>query len=245
MALGKRSYAAMSQGKDVTISRVRFTPRKRQRTMVVPGYTRSGSTYRRTIATRARSLGDELKNYDRSAGLILAPQAGFMLFGSVNNVTQADGPNSRDGRRFICKALYATMVLNTAASGVAEVQADDDFRIVFYLDKQCNGVVATPTEIYSSPSITAHRNLSNSHRFRILYDRIHHLESKTVNPSSGLPNNMARVVKIRIPNLNIPVTMTGTTNSISNIRDNNIGVCIFSRTGSGLVSMNTRLRFVG
>lgn len=244
-ALGKRTYRQMG-GSAVA----RFPVRKRRRTgltyaPVIPGLTRRSGGYARAMA--ARAIGVEMKYYDRLQADVTAPTDGHVILSSLNNIVQGDGPSARDGRVLHIKSIFIHGLMYLASGGAPPNNASDTFRVVVYQDMQTNGTAALSSDVFTIPATRgylAFRNLDNTGRFKILADKMYRLESGTVGTVNGA-DVVQKQFKINLPNLDIKVTNNLTTNSITGIRDNNVGIIIFSQTGDGKVTVNTRTRFIG
>jgi len=125
--------------------------------------------------------------------------------------------------------------------------AHDTVRIIVYWDQQTNGAAATPLDILESLSVNAFRNLANSKRFKILFDKKYHMNTgaATVVASAIVTAPVTRVIQYYI-NMRIPIEFDSTAGIISEIKSNNLAVLYISKHGNiTKVQGKFRIRFTG
>jgi hypothetical protein len=95
----------------------------------------------------------------------------------------------------------------------------------------------TPTK-----DVYAFRNLQNSSRFAILYDKTY-----SINCGGGISTSFGENVKGLKINIkcNIPIEYNASTPAITDLNSNNIGILGVSRDGIADTAYNVRIRFVG
>lgn len=218
---------------------------------------------RRNIRT-AGFLGIETKFYDTflvaaaltsptdASGGEHDPSATIVL----NSVTQGDGESQRDGRKINMKSISINgVVFQAAQANQTAVDFYPTVYIALVLDSQTNGATIASENVFCNPSANAggaanvYRNLQYSRRFKVL-------RSLTITPPQGQPVYDGTNIEVsgtttpwrmdvKLPN--IPVTYTGTTESVANITDNSLHVVAYTNgTDSGVgITYNARLRFVG
>lgn len=233
------------------VRRRKIVRRKRKRRPLMPSvrrpiYRRRRGARRRKFARPAYSPFTELKFLDGSnSGTI--PTAGI-VFGSIVEIPEGTGRSERIGRKAMIKHVmlrFNAIVPPVASSG----NSADIFRVVVYQDKQTNGSAATVPDILDTTLLALNyqsfKNLTNSGRFRILYDR-----SYSVNALSGTTgfNFDSRVYyEYHSRELNIPIEFndSSSTGDISSMSSNNIGYFVISRAGDAQWEANWRVRYQG
>ncbi len=225
---------------------------KRKRTYTKRNGTRSAITKRqrgfvRTSGFYGRFNGNgsngELKfhDIDFDDGAIAADGT-IGAAGTLIIIPQGVTEITRVGRRCTIKSILwrYNITLFTQAS----VGADDIVRVILYLDKQCNGAIATITDIAESDDWKSFNNLANSGRFSILMDRTH-IIAKNNGAGNGTANDTgtAEYNYSFYKKCNIPIEYSSTTGALTEIRSNNINVLLFSKAGlTGFIS-KFRFRF--
>ncbi len=217
-----------------------FRPPRRyvgKRARVVPGYTQTSGYY-----GRYSGAGGELKFFDVEVDDAVVAGAGVIqtATGSINVIAQGVTEKTRIGRKCVIKSILWRYNLELLAS--ADVGASETVRCIVYLDKQCNGAIATVTGILESTNYQSFNNLANSGRFRILYDRVHAL-----NPTAAAGNGTANDVPSFEMNasfykkVNIPIEFDSTTGAITEMRSNNLCIMTVTRVGD-LCKLDSKVR---
>lgn len=126
----------------------------------------------------------------------------------------------------------------------------DVYRVIVYLDRQCNGAAATAAQILEGGAgavdIQSFNNLENSARFRTLKDKL-----LTISPTANVDGGGSSANKVSMYSLNMrcnyPVEFSGATGNIAEIRSNNIGVLILSHgaVATGNIGYRARIRYTG
>jgi len=170
-----------------------------------------------TIADNSISAGGDIQN---SGTLVVIPQGA--------------GESERVGRKVIIRKMMfrGDITLNEYAGTVeADASAANRVRVIFYLDKQCNGAAAVTADILAvaTPVSNGFNNLTNRDRFVILKDKFIDL-----NPMA-LAKATTNFVRPRVnksmffaKSCDIPVEYSGTAGTIGEIRSNNIGCLLLA-----------------
>lgn len=185
------------------------------------GYMRVSGNYKRY------EKNGELKYWDGSWSQANVASTGQIIKASLNLIPQGTGPSARIGRKVVIKKIQL-FVQNDLITGT---KPNDSIRIILYQDKQCNGATATVTDILDGAFFKAWRNLENSGRFRLLWDRTIDLQ-----PGAAVINATTDVVQIFGTSLtekyfvdcNIPIEFDSTTGAITEIKSNNIGLLLIT-----------------
>lgn len=168
---------------------------------------------------------------------------------SCLTIAEGNGESERVGRKVTVRNIVwrYELGLNTQANS-ASPAGNEVIRVVLYLDKQTNGATATVAGVFESDDYQSFRNLANSGRFDILMDKTY---SFTFGAGAGdgsaandwLGKNVSGMYskKCSIP---IEYDNSATTGVITSMRSNNIGVLLFSKTGTtGFFVSKMRIRY--
>lgn len=165
---------------------------------------------------------------------------------SLNLIPQGTTESNRIGRKCTIKSISVKGSVQMAVSDNAS-QADQRYRMIWYLDKQTNGAEPTVLDILETASINSFRNLANSSRFRVLRDVTKNCPVSAtgvtaVNAFTTLSDQWTFRFNKRC---NIPLEFSGTTGVITELRSNNIGMLAITQTADRLPSFGftARVRF--
>lgn len=237
-----RAYAAKSRSYK---ARSAFLGRQR-------GYLRRAGYWGRF----SRAAGNELKFYDENKGstTVYNTAAGTAyLESSMNNIPEGTGQSERLGRKCTVTQAFVRGTI-TLAAATAAARNSAKCRVVLVWDKQCNGAAvanafgANTGAPFEIDDINSFRNLENSSRFTILYDKTHTLVADGAASTAGAYTFGAvdRNFQISLPKLNIPLEFSGATGGIAEIRSNNlVMMAISDATTAADVSIKyiSRLRY--
>ncbi len=235
----KKAGARVEAGKKLTFLRAKTAARQ---AMVDKFRAVQASQFRGRFA----SSDIELKFHDVDLDDAVVTQAGA-LTASINLIPQGTTEKTRIGRKAVLKSINwrfdITMNDTSSADTTSEV-----FRVIMYLDRQCNGataVVATAAGILETDDYQSFNNLANKGRFLTLMDRTYDL-----NCPSGSGQNAADVFGEQVMHdslfkkVDIPIEFDAATGAITEIRSNNIGVVLITKTGNlTTFASKIRLRF--
>ncbi len=208
--------------------------------------------------------GIELKFYDQK--LIAAalagpadatagehdPSATLML----NTVTQGDGESQRDGRRLRMKSITVHGVFNTPAqTNSTTVDVAPLCFVALVLDTQANGAILASENVFTNPGangVTAAQpfiNLQFKERFKILKTySVQFPQAEATFDGTNLEIGGMHKPWVLHKNLNnMPMTFSGTTETITNITDNALHIVAWcnNTTAAPTISYHSRLRFTG
>ncbi len=175
----------------------------------------------------------EFKFLDFNATAAGQPES--VTLGQVSNIAQGDGGSARDGNQVKLTGIYLTYMWTISASAT-----NTQVRVLLVLDKQTNGVIYAAGDLLHDTSINDNivspYNLDNKYRFRVLYDRVHHLSDN---------GNQSVSVK-RYIKMNEKLRFDGTTADIANLTSSSITLVTMSSetTNVPLITRNVRLRYV-
>ncbi len=239
----REDYGIGRRGSQVYSSRAGLLaiarPYKKRRT-VVPGVTRIGGYY-----GRYSGRGGELKFHDVTVDKVAVAASGEFAT-SLNLIAQGITESTRIGRKCTIKSIHWNyqMVL-PARDALSTPGNGDTLRAIVYLDKQCNGTAATATSILETATWQSFRNLANSGRYEILYDKQTNLNYLTLGSDGAAVISSCIVVRSYKFNkkCNIPIEFDNTTGALTEIRSNNIGLLVISSTGTCNLNSEFRLRF--
>jgi len=200
------------------------------------GYVRKGGYYGRF----SRAAGNELKFYDETKSATATTLTGAVLESSMNNIPEGTGQSERLGRKCTVTQIQVRGMVHS------EGPLPQRVRFVIAHDKQCNGATATWSGgdgPFEGTTVDSFRNLENSSRFRILYDKTWAF-NQTANPGSYIEKNFSAYIKC-----NLPLEFSGATGGLTEIRSNNLVTFAISEynTGTGeaapTIEYHSRLRY--
>ncbi len=219
--------------------------RKRARTFKRRNGRKRGRFQQQFRGRRAPAVG-ELKFHDIDVDdATIAAGGTIQNTGSINLIAQGVTESTRVGRKCVIRSIGWRYTLEKVSTTTL-TSGDETVRVIMYLDKQCNGATAAVTDILDTDDYHSFNNLGNSGRFRTLLDRTHTLNNPSLTVLAG-PNyayGTTSVERSFFKKVEIPLEFSSTVGAITEIRSNNIGVLLLSKTGS-LVNFNStiRLRF--
>ncbi len=177
-----------------------------------------------------------------------AVSAGGTVTDSLNKIAQGVTESTRVGRKCTIRSiqwLYQIFLPEQDAS--ATPSPGDTCRVILFLDKQCNGAIATVLDILETADHQSFMNLANSARFSILSDKIHTINYRGLGSDNAAVVSQAAVIsnyqysmKCHIP---IEYNNASSDGSLPTIRSNNIGVLLISSTATCVFASQFRLRF--
>ncbi len=219
--------------------RVTYKKRKTTGRAFRPGRDRVGGYY-----GRYAGRDGELKFHDIDVNdAVIAGGATIQNTGTINIIPQGVEEVQRVGRKCTIRAINWRWQVKMPAATAATSTADE-VRLILYMDKQCNGATAASTDILEGASIHSFNNLSNSGRFRILYDHRISLRSAGA-AASGAAFVFGEDIRIGsfYKKCDIPLEFDSTTGALTEIRSNNLGIMALSDEGLCELDSSVRLRF--
>jgi len=174
---------------------------------------------------------------------------------SLNLIANGDTMSTRNGNKITITSI------NIRGRCVMDANANVDpdqvlcgttiWRVVVYLDTQCNGGAPTmdeyfDTQLDSQDSFDCYNSLHETGRFKTLMDkRITVVSQPAIVDTSTTPDRTLcyggdTEFSHTIKNLHIPVFFSGATADLQNVRTNNIGMFIMTTGGLVTASVNHR-----
>ncbi len=232
---GANRFTKSQKGKGKFGRVVRLTGNQR-------GHLRVGGYYGRFAHA---SNGHELKFHDVNLDDAVISATGTVT-PSVNLIAQGVTESERVGRRCTIKSIFWRWECNLPAVDAQALPDNGDVvRFIMYVDKQANGAAAAVTDILESADHLSFNNLSNSGRFRTLYDYNMVMNYDTLaSDGAGVVSSAFRTYRGKFyKKCNIPLEFDASTGAITEIRSNNIAVLLISRSGKAVFVSKIRLRF--
>lgn len=199
------------------------------------GYTRTSGFYGRYAGPSA-----ELKFHDVDLDdAVIA--AGGAITSSINLIAQGTTESTRIGRRCTLRSINWRFEVTFPAG--TTTATSDIVRVIMYLDKQANGATAAVTDILESADFQSFNNLANKSRFRTLMDRTYDMEAGISGDGTTIDTGTATTSDSFFKNVALPLEFDSTAGALTEIRSNNIGVLLLSRSGIAGFTSKIRLRF--
>lgn len=116
-------------------------------------------------------------------------------------------------------------------------------RVMMYVDHQANGATAAALDILETDHYQSFNNLSNKNRFTILFDRTYSFSSpsgaSTASPTVVFGEQI--ITDQMYKSVNIPIEYSAQAANITELRSNNIGVMLLSKSGN-LTTFGSKIR---
>lgn len=220
------------------------------------GRARTSNRYIRSAARPALGVEKKFIDLDHTDGQVgqgfVSINQGGTIVPSLNTIALGDGEAARDGRKCTILSYHIRGEL------VNNMARPCTIRLIVYKDTQTNGAAALPTEIMEPwpgaggvVSSNTMRNLEYTGRFKILKDRW--ITAPGPNDSASA-NETTKIFKIDGKlKMTINWNSNSSTGSVTNIRDNNIGILCLAEYPDNDISpgtfqklfLHSRVRFVG
>lgn len=212
--------------------------KKRKTTVARPGYQRTVGYYGRFAPS-----GGERKFFDTTRATQTVAATGTIMNLSLNLIPQGTTESTRIGRKCVIRALNLRGNYNLPGA-TAAANTSDILRIIVYVDKQANGATAAVTDILETASYNSFRNLAESGRFKLLYDKSHALNTMG-GAGNGTTDSFGEIARPWSFNKRcmIPIEFSSTTGAITEIRSNNIGVLAISKGAVAQLDYIARVRY--
>lgn len=217
-------------------------PEKRKGRSIKPGKRRRIQRTTSTVVYR-RPTG-EVKYFDTTKAATALASAGAIANSSLLLIQEGNTESTRVGNKITVKSVMVRgqLIMSSQADATATSQT---FRIIVYLDKQCNGATAGVTDILQSASFLAFNNLDQSDRFITLAEEFCTLDQPGAAPSGAAyvfgESNKVFFLKKK---LNLPVKFKGNAGTIADLASANIGVLVIGSTDAlGFYEYVARVRY--
>ena len=172
---------------------------------------------------------------------------------SISGVAQGDGPNTRDGRRYMVRHLLIKGKLTLIAKqNAATVPNDVTVRLVIFKDTQTNAAVPSPNDVFDNYSVSpdlSFRNLEFTQRYKVMLDKLITITRETLSEASGPTWSCSQEIrnfKFYFKDINMLVNTVGTADTIGAIADNSLHVmcwCDDAVAQQVYLDYNVRIRF--
>lgn len=193
-------------------------------------------------AGRGVRVPQELKFFDTAISFTADATGEVPATGQLTLIPQGDGESSRDGRMAYIKSVLCRLIVSYAP-GAAATAATNVF-LFLVQDMQANGAAAAVTDVMTSTNLAqALHNLSNAGRFRVIKKWRINLTAQA--GATTAYNNTIKSIDW-YKQLDIPVSYSGASGAITEIKSNNLFLmCGTDGASDDLVTVggNFRLRF--
>ncbi len=206
------------------------------------GYLRTSGFYGRYSAPTG-----ELKFFDSNLDDAVVDTGGAVT-DSINKIAQGTTESNRDGRKCTVTSVHWRYELSLPeADALATPNASDAVRVIMYVDKQANGAAIAVLDLLQTADYQSYYNLANSSRFRVLMDKTHQINYKTLASDGAAVVSSSQVLQEYSKNcqVRLPLEFSDTTGAITEIRSNNVGILLISRNGIAGLNSKLRVRFRG
>ncbi len=207
---------------------------------------RGRMAYGSRVSVSRGFISPEYKFHDIAVDdAVIAAGNNILNSGSINLIAQGVTESQRIGRKCVIRSInwhgFYTLPTTATASSTSEV-----FRIIMYLDKQCNGATAAATDILEGSTHLSFNNLANKNRFVTMFDKTFTLSCGSGSGRGSTDTLSYGEVRRQIDfykKCEIPIEFDSTAGAITEIRSNNLGVMACSGLGLGGMNSLVRLRF--
>ena len=181
---------------------------------------------------------------------------------SMITIPRGDQPNQRNGRKIMIRDVdlrIGCQIDRNSITGVANlanlVAGDSSWRIVMYIDTQCNQAVAPITEVFEMTTSNEHpidsfNNLNTEGRFKILWDKqftlkagqnAHVVDDAGDSSQTVVMFDGAQVEFHKHFKLNLPVVYRDSDEGdLNDIKTNNIGFFVMCTSPGGATTTSQR-----
>lgn len=179
---------------------------------------------------------------------------------SMITIPRGDQPNQRNGRKIMIRDVdlrIGVQIDRNSVAGVANaanlVTGDSTWRVVMYLDTQCNQAVAPITEVFEMTTTNEHpidsfNNLNTEGRFKILWDKFINLRNNQnahlISADGGnsvIEFDGAQAEYRKHIKLNLPVVYRDSDEGdLNDIKTNNIGFFVMCTSPGGATTATQR-----
>lgn len=149
----------------------------------------------------------------------------------IGTVAQGDDKENRKGDHITIDQVYGRFLIYRHASAASGTS--DFVRVIVLFDRQANGAVPAYTDVVQSNNIMAYRVTSQSGRFKVLFDKMVHLNA----------GEASRILEFYRKNLNERVSYTGTSGAITDISKGSLILIQWSNQTTTVPDVNSNIRF--
>jgi len=177
----------------------------------------------------------------------------------LNGVKVGSGQSERIGRVIHLVSLHFKYTYNDPSipdNIELDFMKDQSFRIIVFLDKQCNGApVSSTAEVVENFSSERRQfyNLENTTRFQILYDKTHVMKPFWVTGLNGVGTHIYSKsnTNMDVKSFNkywkngLKILFTGDAEDVASISDKAIHVMATGTNPFGVLAWSSRIRYFG
>lgn len=217
--------------------RARKTVYGARRSRIVPGFTRYGGAYKRSLPYKG-GAGPEKKYQDVDLDAVAIAAGGvFLNTDSFVKIAQGTTKNTRIGNKIsVCDwNVHGVIILPASATATAET-----VRIIIGIDKQANGAVPNVTDILEVAEYDSFRAMDFVDRFTILKDKWITLNPQVAAAAAGQQN---RTLKWRKKNMKLPIHYSSTAGAITELRSNSLFILCIGSLGNAQIDAQSRVKF--
>ncbi len=193
---------------------------------------------KRRRSGKNKRLKPEVKYIETNVASAAITTTWDILNSSLNLIQQGTTRSTRIGGRVTCKKIQFRMTLDTDLIGTA----NDMIRVVVYLDKQCNGIAATGTQIMQVDNLYSFRNTDNSGRFKILFDETYTLNIQAYSLDGPRNFSNSKYIEAYI-DCDETLEFDASTGVITDLTSNNFGIMAASLNGTSNINGIVRLKY--
>lgn len=199
----------------------------------VPGVTRTAGSYARNFSR------DEKKWLDTTRAHANVPVTAVFM-DTLNGLAVGNTVNTRIGNR-VCLKNVNLYITASAATGSTAGQGDDVFRVILYIDHQCNGAAATATDILESDVYDSFRNMNQAERFTVLKDKFITFSGLT---GAGASTNASNPKFHKMSwKGSMFLHYGGAGATVADLRSNNVGVLLITRSAHISATVQARIKY--
>ena len=217
------------------------------------GYNPKKVSYRKPPPNAEKKYHDHGQAYTTLTNVSTAQIPAYFQEESMITIPRGDQPNQRNGRKIMITDIdlrIGVQIDRNSVAGVANVGnlvcGDSTWRVVMYLDTQCNQAVAPITEVFEMTTSNEHpidsfNNLNTDGRFKILWDKFINLKANQnahlVSADGGnsvIEFDGAQAEYQKHIKLNLPVVYRDSDEGdVNDIKTNNIGFFVMCTSPGG------------
>ncbi len=246
MVMGKRKrYGTASTVRRRYVTARRGGPPPGQTVAVVPGFTRTSGYYGRFGMSKLPGWNEDKFDDDNAVDDAVISSTGTIIQNGICKPAQGTTESTRIGRKIVVHKFHWNGVVFLPQITNTTVPIGDVVRFIVYLDKQTNGAAPAILDILETADVFSYLNLANSHRFRILWNKMFTLKHPSAAGASTAANIFAQDKRYFKYNWKgeLPMEFDSTTGAITEIKSNNIGLLAISEQGLAGMESFTRSRF--
>lgn len=254
--LAKRKLTGWQPANKMRATKNRMYKRGNRTSFAGVGYNPKAVPIRRKAPPGAEKkfheIGQDNTSIQTAATTTTPSHSGFASF---NLIANGDTMSTRNGNKITIDSI------NIRGRCVMDPNANDDpdavlcgtteWRVVLFLDTQCNGGAPTideyfDTQLVSQDSFDCYNSLHQTGRFKTLMDkRITVVSQPPLLDSIATPDRVlcyggSTEFSQTIKNLHIPVFYSDNTANLQSVRTNNIGMWVLTTGGLATASLNHR-----